>query len=136
AEDGREFHGPRSGIEGVDGPARWPPKGGAALPWNGLPPGHRRIHDPRRGPYRDGNRRTGVSVRRRMPTRRPYVQPGRPTGDGERGPRNERKPVLRDGGRNALAEWATHDLRSGHRGIRRGRDDLEAPCGLPGSTGR
>ena len=83
------------------------------------------------GPYRDGNRRTGVSVRRRMPTRRPYVQSGRPTGDGERGPRNERKPVLRDGGRNALARM--DDTRSSVRSprdttwSRRSRSSLRAP---------
>ena len=59
----------RRGHQGVTAPGDRRRRPGAALRRHGLPPRHRRLHDPGRRPARHRHRRPGLQVRRRVPPR-------------------------------------------------------------------
>ncbi|EHK85602.1 peptidyl prolyl isomerase [Rhodococcus pyridinivorans AK37] len=93
AEDRREPRRPGSGHQGVQDPERQGRDQRSVLRRRGLPPRHRRLHDPGWRPHRHRPRRPGLPVRRRVPPRA-AVRPRLPARDGERRPGHQRLAVL------------------------------------------
>ena len=69
AQDGAQLRRAGRGHQGVDRPDDRQPAQRAALRRHGLPPGHRRLHDPGRRPARHRHRRPGLHVQGRVPPR-------------------------------------------------------------------
>ena len=68
AEDGREFHRPGRGHQGMDRPAQRQEGEDAVLRRHHVPPRDRRLHDPGRRSARPGHRRPRLQLRGRVPS--------------------------------------------------------------------
>ena len=106
---------------------------------HGLPPRHRRLHDPGRRSHGHWSRRPRLPLRRRV-LPRPHLHQALSARHGERGPGHQRLAVLHHGGPHPAPQHAPHDLRRGRRrgleeGRRRDRRRGDRPDG-PSRRGR
>ena len=124
-----------TGATRVDRPPRRREEVRPAVPRHDLPPGDRRLHDPGRGPDRArAPADPATQFEDECPPDGPDFDQAGVLAMANAGPGTNGSPVLRDGRRDPVAHRQAHDLRRGHRGLRRGRGDREGSA--TGAAGR